>query len=108
MLFHLLYLGTGHALQATLRLLLLLKSRDVMDLKDKMLQAVKTLFSSFSLLILTISLITCTGADPYVVVECEGDKSRIPVKKNTLSPIFNSRLMFYPKRPRTAELHIQV
>lgn len=48
------------------------------------------------------------GADPYVIVGCEGKKSRTPVKKNTIDPIFNSQLMFYPKNPRRSELLIQV
>ncbi|XP_065836926.1 calpain-5-like isoform X2 [Oscarella lobularis] len=48
------------------------------------------------------------GADPYVIVSCEGVKARTPVKKSTLDPIFNSQFVFYVKRPRTAKIILQI
>ncbi|XP_029458029.1 calpain-5 [Rhinatrema bivittatum] len=38
------------------------------------------------------------GADPYVVISCEGSKVRSPVYKNTLSPAFDVKGLFYRKK----------
>lgn len=48
------------------------------------------------------------GGDPYVIAECEGEKSHTPVKKDTLDPTFNSHMMFYAKHPQTTEVHFEV
>ncbi|NXT21100.1 CAN5 protein, partial [Syrrhaptes paradoxus] len=39
------------------------------------------------------------GADPYVIIKCEGQKVRSPVLKNTLSPEFDVKGLFYRKKP---------
>ncbi|XP_041880152.1 calpain-5 [Corvus kubaryi] len=39
------------------------------------------------------------GADPYVIIKCEGQKVRSPVKKNTVSPEFDVKGLFYRKKP---------
>ena len=41
----------------------------------------------------------CVGADPYCYVICEGKTARTPVQKNTLTPVFNAKLIFYIRRP---------
>lgn len=40
-----------------------------------------------------------SGADPYVIIKCEGQKVRSPVKKNTVSPEFDVKGLFYRKKP---------
>ncbi|KAF2974937.1 hypothetical protein EK904_007030, partial [Melospiza melodia maxima] len=39
------------------------------------------------------------GADPYVIIKCEGQKVRSPVQKNTVSPEFDVKGLFYRKKP---------
>ncbi|XP_030044387.1 calpain-5-like [Microcaecilia unicolor] len=39
------------------------------------------------------------GADPYVLILCEGNKVRSPVYKNSLSPPFDVKGLFYRKKP---------
>jgi hypothetical protein len=41
----------------------------------------------------------CTGADPYVIVSCEGSSVRSTVKADTLKPVFDTRAIFYRKKP---------
>ncbi|XP_029923194.1 calpain-5-like [Myripristis murdjan] len=37
------------------------------------------------------------ASDPYVIIRCEGDKVRSPVYKDTRSPVFNTKGLFYRK-----------
>ncbi|KAH0625254.1 hypothetical protein JD844_033630 [Phrynosoma platyrhinos] len=39
------------------------------------------------------------GVDPYVIIKCEGEKIRSPVVKNTTSPEFDVKALFYRKKP---------
>lgn len=39
------------------------------------------------------------GADPYVIIKCEGQKVRSAVKKDTVSPEFDVKGLFYRKKP---------
>ncbi|KAJ7996655.1 hypothetical protein DPEC_G00239290 [Dallia pectoralis] len=39
------------------------------------------------------------GADPYVIVSCEGSSVRSTVQKDTLEPLFDTRAIFYRKKP---------
>lgn len=48
------------------------------------------------------------GSDSCVVVQCEGKEFQTPVRKDTLDPVFDTKLMFYVKRPERAELLLQV
>ncbi|XP_051813866.1 calpain-5a isoform X3 [Acanthochromis polyacanthus] len=38
------------------------------------------------------------ASDPYVIITCEGEKVRSAVQKNTCSPSFNTKGLFYRKR----------
>lgn len=40
------------------------------------------------------------GADPYVIISCEGRSVRSPIKKDTLQPEFAISGVFYRKKPR--------
>ncbi|XP_070685758.1 calpain-5a [Pempheris klunzingeri] len=47
-------------------------------------------------------------SDPYVIIRCEGQKVRSPVHKNTRSPEFNTKGLFYRKKankPISIELY---
>ncbi|XP_077154833.1 calpain-5 [Ranitomeya variabilis] len=39
------------------------------------------------------------GADPYVIISCEGNKVQSPVIKDTLTPQFDVKGLFYRKKP---------
>ncbi|XP_056417135.1 calpain-5 isoform X2 [Hyla sarda] len=39
------------------------------------------------------------GADPYVIISCEGTKVQSPVVKDTLTPQFDVKGLFYRKKP---------
>ncbi|KAK9402608.1 calpain-5 [Crotalus adamanteus] len=39
------------------------------------------------------------GVDPYVIIKCEGEKVQSPVLKNTLTPEFDVKGLFYRKKP---------
>ncbi|CAI5773513.1 calpaincalpain-5 [Podarcis lilfordi] len=39
------------------------------------------------------------GADPYVIIKCEGEKIRSPVVKSTVTPEFDVKGLFYRKKP---------
>ncbi|KAL0994057.1 hypothetical protein UPYG_G00117260 [Umbra pygmaea] len=39
------------------------------------------------------------GADPYVIVSCEGGSVRSSIKADTLDPVFDTRAIFYRKKP---------
>uniref|UniRef100_A0AAQ5YGM4 Calpain 5a n=1 Tax=Amphiprion ocellaris TaxID=80972 RepID=A0AAQ5YGM4_AMPOC len=39
-----------------------------------------------------------SDGDPYVIITCEGEKVRSAVQKNTCSPAFNTKGLFYRKR----------
>lgn len=45
---------------------------------------------------------TCfrAGADPYVIIHCEGRSVRSTIKKDTLKPEFATSGVFYRKKPR--------
>ncbi|KAM7412556.1 hypothetical protein PAMA_020099 [Pampus argenteus] len=38
-------------------------------------------------------------SDPYVIIRCEGQKVRSPVHKNTRDPTFDTKGLFYRKKP---------
>ncbi|XP_030648208.1 calpain-5-like [Chanos chanos] len=40
------------------------------------------------------------GADPYLIISCEGHSIRSTVKNDTLEPVFQTRAVFYRKKPR--------
>ncbi|XP_069002637.1 calpain-5-like [Embiotoca jacksoni] len=40
------------------------------------------------------------GADPYVIIYCEGYSVKSPIKKDTLQPEFATSAVFYRKKPR--------
>ncbi|KAL7983058.1 hypothetical protein Chor_010400, partial [Crotalus horridus] len=42
---------------------------------------------------------TCWRVDPYVIIKCEGEKVQSPVLKNTLTPEFDVKGLFYRKKP---------
>uniref|UniRef100_A0A665TE71 Calpain 5a n=1 Tax=Echeneis naucrates TaxID=173247 RepID=A0A665TE71_ECHNA len=39
-------------------------------------------------------------SDPYVMIRCEGEKVYSPVQKNTCSPVFDTKALFYRKKSR--------
>nr|XP_023698610.1 calpain-5-like [Paramormyrops kingsleyae] len=47
------------------------------------------------------------GADPYVIIECDGDSVRSTVQNNTLEPVFDTRAIFYRRNP-TKPITVQV
>ncbi|XP_016374016.1 calpain-5-like [Sinocyclocheilus rhinocerous] len=47
------------------------------------------------------------ASDPYVIISCEGEKVRSPVHKNTQSPDFDVKAVFYRKKPQEA-IRIQI
>ncbi|XP_053478742.1 calpain-5a [Ictalurus furcatus] len=47
------------------------------------------------------------SSDPYVIISCEGEKVRSPVHKDTLSPEFDVKALFYRKKPKE-RIHIQI
>ncbi|KPP64671.1 hypothetical protein Z043_116957 [Scleropages formosus] len=47
------------------------------------------------------------ASDPYVVMSCEGHKVRSPVHKDTLSPDFNVKGVFYRKKAN-GTIHIEI
>lgn len=42
------------------------------------------------------------ASDPYVIIRCGGEKVRSPVFKATLSPVFNTKAVFYRKKTQQA------
>lgn len=48
-----------------------------------------------------------SGADPYVIIYCEGMKVRSTIQKDTVDPEFNVKGIFYRKKPNQP-LHIEV
>uniref|UniRef100_A0A8C9TED8 Calpain 6 n=1 Tax=Scleropages formosus TaxID=113540 RepID=A0A8C9TED8_SCLFO len=40
------------------------------------------------------------GADPYVIIACEGHRVKSTVQHDTLEPLFDTRAIFYRKKPR--------
>uniref|UniRef100_A0A4W3HTT3 C2 domain-containing protein n=1 Tax=Callorhinchus milii TaxID=7868 RepID=A0A4W3HTT3_CALMI len=48
---------------------------------------------------LPLPLPLCVGADPYVIIRCEGTKVCSPVHKDTVDPEFNVKGIFYRKKP---------
>lgn len=49
-----------------------------------------------------------TGADPYVIISCEGEKVYSPVRKDTTDPDFNSSAIFFRRNPTNSPLKIQI
>lgn len=50
-------------------------------------------------------------SDPYVIIRCEGEKVRSSVHKNTCSPAFDTKGLFYRKkanRPISIEVCVQL
>ncbi|KAG9338691.1 hypothetical protein JZ751_025359 [Albula glossodonta] len=47
------------------------------------------------------------ASDPYVLISCEGEKVRSPVHKDTCSPDFDIKGLFYRKKPKGA-IHIEI
>ncbi|GAA6091194.1 calpain-5a [Tachysurus ichikawai] len=47
------------------------------------------------------------SSDPYVIISCEGKKVRSPVHKDTLSPEFDVKAIFYRKKPKD-RIHIEI
>ncbi|KAK1785148.1 hypothetical protein P4O66_018569, partial [Electrophorus voltai] len=47
------------------------------------------------------------SSDPYVVISCEGMKVQSPVQKDTLTPDFDVKALFYRKKPK-ANILIQI
>lgn len=45
-----------------------------------------------------MTVCVCSVSDPYVIIHCEGKKVRSPVHKNTRSPAFNTKGLFYRKK----------
>lgn len=41
-----------------------------------------------------------SGADPYVIISCEGHSVKSTIKKDTLEPEFTISGVFYRKKPR--------
>lgn len=40
------------------------------------------------------------SSDPYIIISCEGEKVRSPVHKDTQSPDFDVKAVFYRKKPK--------
>ena len=47
------------------------------------------------------------ASDPYVIITCEGERVRSPVYKDTRSPNFDIKGLFYRKKPKEG-IHIEV
>ncbi|MCI4379401.1 hypothetical protein PGIGA_G00227760 [Pangasianodon gigas] len=47
------------------------------------------------------------SSDPYVIISCEGEKVHSPVHKDTLSPEFDVKALFYRKKPKE-QIRIQI
>ena len=48
------------------------------------------------------------GADPYVYVHCENEKSRSQTEKDTLNPEFKAPFIFFRKKPLNYPIVIEV
>ncbi len=48
-----------------------------------------------------------SASDPYVIISCEGEKVRSAVHKNTQSPDFDVKAVFYRKKQKEP-IRIQV
>uniref|UniRef100_A0A671SXQ0 Calpain-5-like n=1 Tax=Sinocyclocheilus anshuiensis TaxID=1608454 RepID=A0A671SXQ0_9TELE len=107
-----------HAIQKTVGSSIYINSRSVFlrkDLKEGRYVLVPTTFDpglqgDFLLRIFTDVPAACKylnvferivlSSDPYVIISCEGEKVRSPVHKNTQSPDFDLRAVFYRKKPK--------
>ncbi|KAK3548478.1 hypothetical protein QTP70_013309 [Hemibagrus guttatus] len=47
------------------------------------------------------------SSDPYVIISCEGEKVRSIVHKDTLSPEFDVKAIFYRKKPKE-RIHVRI
>ena len=48
-------------------------------------------------------------SDPYIVVECGGQKRTSSVVKNSLNPVFNSRMTFmFDTDPKPDSFHLKL
>ncbi|CAB1316646.1 unnamed protein product [Coregonus sp. 'balchen'] len=47
------------------------------------------------------------ASDPYVIITCEGERVRSPVHKDTRSPNFDVKGLFYRKKPKEG-IHIEI
>jgi len=48
------------------------------------------------------------GVDPYALIMCEGKTVRTPTLQNTRNPEWNSRALFYVRRPKKTHLIVQI
>lgn len=48
-----------------------------------------------------------SAVDPYVIIACEGERVRSPVHKDTRSPNFDIKGLFYRKKPKEG-IHVEV
>lgn len=48
-----------------------------------------------------------SAVDPYVIINCEGERVRSPVHKDTRCPSFDIKGLFYRKKPKEG-IHIEV
>ncbi|KAL3848425.1 hypothetical protein ACJMK2_019283 [Sinanodonta woodiana] len=49
-----------------------------------------------------------TGADPYCIISCEGEKVRTPTVKDTINPEWNCSAVFYRKNPLKKPVKVQI
>ncbi|KAM7398850.1 hypothetical protein PAMP_018159 [Pampus punctatissimus] len=65
-------------------------------------------FCGFPSLVTQVHIVKANGlaaqdsdgvSDPYVIIRCEGQKVRSPVHKNTCDPTFDTKGLFYRKKP---------
>jgi len=49
-----------------------------------------------------------SGADPYCIIKCEGEKITSSVKKDTVNPEWNTSAIFFRKNPLKNPIKIQV
>lgn len=75
-------------------------------IKIKIYQSIQTawtnlIMTSYNTWIMkTFFFVYRSGADPYLVISCEGSIVQSTVKKDTLNPLFDTRAIFYRKKPR--------
>ena len=48
------------------------------------------------------------GADPYIIIKCEGETVRTSTKQDTVNPEFGQSAIFYRKNPLKNPVKIQV
>ncbi|XP_076017484.1 calpain-5 isoform X3 [Genypterus blacodes] len=48
-----------------------------------------------------------SNGDPYVIITCEGERVRSPVQKDTRCPNFDTKGLFYRKKPKEG-IHVEI